>query len=139
MIAARVDLSFGSVMAVGAWVFVAIRRPELGLARGLAARLGVGLLNGLIVVRFGIPWLVATIGTWFFWGGFVLLRHSGEGAGTDFAHGFVQSLVTGRVRRHSGRVLLDGRDHDRVLGGTEPPAASVLTSTWSATTSRVPG
>jgi simple sugar transport system permease protein len=27
----------------------------------------IGWLNGLIVVRFGIPSLVATIGTQFFW------------------------------------------------------------------------
>ena len=54
------------------------------------------MLNGFIVVRFGIPSLVATIGTWFFWGGIVLYGTGGKGAGTEFAHGFVSSLVTGR-------------------------------------------
>jgi simple sugar transport system permease protein len=98
VIAREIDLSFGSVMAVGAWVFVSVGQPELGLLAGLAAGLGVGLLNGLIVVRFGVPSLVATIGTWFFWGGIVVWRTKGVGAGTDFAHGFVQSLITGRVR-----------------------------------------
>jgi len=96
VIAREIDLSFGSVMAVGAWVFVSVGPPELGLLAGLAAGLGVGLLNGLIVVRFGIPSLVATIGTWFFWGGIVVWRTGGKGAGTDFASGFVQSLLTGR-------------------------------------------
>ena len=72
VIAREIDLSFGSVMAVGAWVFVAAGQPVLGLLAGLAAGLGVGLLNGPIVVGFGIPSLVVTIGTWFFWGGIVL-------------------------------------------------------------------
>jgi simple sugar transport system permease protein len=96
VIAREIDLSFGSVMAVGAWVFIAVGHPVLGLLAGLAAGLGVGLLNGLIVVRFGIPSLVATIGTWFFWGGIVVWRTGGKGAGTEFAHGFVQNLLTGR-------------------------------------------
>jgi simple sugar transport system permease protein len=98
VIAREIDLSFGSVMAVGAWVFIVTGRPVVGLIAGLAAGLGVGLLNGLIVVRFGIPSLVATIGTWFFWGGIVLYGTAGKGAGTEFAHGFVSSLITGRVR-----------------------------------------
>lgn len=98
VIAREIDLSFGSVMAVGAWAFVATGQPELGLVAGLAAGLGVGLLNGIIVVRFGIPSLVATIGTWFFWGGIVLYGTGGKGSGTEFAHGFVTSLVTGRIR-----------------------------------------
>jgi simple sugar transport system permease protein len=98
VVAREIDLSFGSVMAVGAWVFIATGRPVVGLIAGLAAGLGVGLLNGLIVVRFGIPSLVATIGTWFFWGGIVLYGTAGKGAGTEFADGFVSSLLTGRVR-----------------------------------------
>jgi simple sugar transport system permease protein len=97
VIAREIDLSFGSVMAVGSWVFVATGRPLLGLVAGVAAGLGVGLLNGIIVVRFAIPSLVATIGTWFFWAGIVLYGTDGKGAGTEFAHGFVSSLVTGRI------------------------------------------
>ncbi len=97
VIAREIDLSFGSVMAVGAWVFVATGQPEVGLIAALAAGLGVGLLNGIIVVRFGIPSLVATIGTWFFWAGIVLYGTGGKGAGTDFASGFVTKLVAGRA------------------------------------------
>jgi simple sugar transport system permease protein len=97
VIAREIDLSFGSVMAVGSWVFVATGRPVVGLVAGVAAGLGVGLLNGIIVVRFAIPSLVATIGTWFFWAGIVLYGTEGKGAGTEFAHGFVSSLVTGRI------------------------------------------
>jgi simple sugar transport system permease protein len=97
VIAREIDVSFGSVMAMGAWVFIATGQPELGLLAGLAAGLGVGLLNGIVVVRFGVPSLVATIGSWFFWAGIVLYGTGGKGAGTDFASGFVTTLVAGRI------------------------------------------
>jgi len=97
VIAREIDLSFGSVMAVGAWVFIATGQPVLGVIAGLATGLGVGLLNGMIVVRFGVPSLVATIGTWFFWAGIVLYGTAGKGAGTDFASGFISNLFTGRI------------------------------------------
>jgi simple sugar transport system permease protein len=97
VIAREIDLSFGSVMAVGSWVFIATGQPVLGLIAGLAAGLGAGVLNGLIVVRFGIPSLVATIGMWFFWAGIVLYGTGGNGAGTEFATGFVSKLITGRI------------------------------------------
>ncbi len=97
VIAREIDLSFGSVMAVGTWVFMSSHQPELGLIAGLAAGLCVGLLNGVVVVRFGIPSLVATIGSWFFWAGIVLVGTGAGGAGTDFASGFVSNLLTGRI------------------------------------------
>jgi len=97
VIAGEIDLSFGSVMAVGTWVFMSCPQPELALIAGIAAGLGVGLLNGFIVVRFGIPSLVATIGTWFFWGGIVIVGTGSAGAGTGFAKGFVTSLLAGRI------------------------------------------
>jgi simple sugar transport system permease protein len=97
VIAREIDLSFGSVMAVGAWVFIAVGEPVLGLIAGLAAGFAAGLANGIIVVRFGIPSLVATIGTWFFWAGIVLYGTGGEGAGTEFARGFVSDLITARI------------------------------------------
>jgi simple sugar transport system permease protein len=97
VIAREIDLSFGSVMALGSWVFVSTGQPELGLIAGLATGLAVGLLNGLIVVKFGVPSLVLTIGTFFFWGGIVVYGTGGKGAGTDFASGFVEKLLTGRA------------------------------------------
>jgi simple sugar transport system permease protein len=97
VIAREIDLSFGSVMAVGTWVFMASQQPELGLVGGVAAGLIVGLLNGVIIVRFGIPSLVATIGSWFFWAGIVLVGTGAVGGGTDFASGFVTHLLTGRI------------------------------------------
>ena len=95
VIAREIDLSFGSVMAVGSWVFIATGRPALGLIAGLAAGLAVGLLNGVIVVRLGVPSLVATIGTMFFWAGIVLVGTNAAGSGTPV--GFVPTLLIGRI------------------------------------------
>jgi simple sugar transport system permease protein len=77
IIATEIDLSFGSIMAVGVMCFLAVFNatgsPILALLGCLLSGLGAGLLNGIIVVRFGIPSLIATIGMQFFWRGFVLV------------------------------------------------------------------
>src|SRR4051812_32049336 len=77
IIATEIDLSFGSIMAVGVMCFLAVFNatgsPVLGLIACLLAGLGAGLLNGIIVVKFWIPSLIATIGTQFFWRGVVLV------------------------------------------------------------------
>jgi simple sugar transport system permease protein len=77
VIAGEIDLSFGSIMAVGTLVFVNVFQTTGNLALAfvscLVAGFLVGLLNGIIVVRLGIPSLVATIGTQFFWRGVVLV------------------------------------------------------------------
>src|SRR4029079_1695302 len=51
VIAREIDLSFGSVMAVGSWVFISVGQPELGLLAGLAASPRGGLLDGAVLCR----------------------------------------------------------------------------------------
>lgn len=77
IIAQEIDLSFGSTMAVSVVAFLAVFNltgsPFLGLIGCLATGFLIGLLNGLIVVKIGIPALIATIGMQFFWRGFVIV------------------------------------------------------------------
>jgi simple sugar transport system permease protein len=77
IIAQEIDLSFGSVMAVSVVSFIevfnATGSPFLGFIACLVTGFLVGLLNGIIVVKIGIPSLIATIGTQFFWRGFLLM------------------------------------------------------------------
>jgi simple sugar transport system permease protein len=84
VIAGEIDLSFGSLMAIGVLVFVNVFAMTGNLALAfvllLVAGFLAGLLNGIIVVRFGIPSLVATIGTQFFWRGVVLVITNGHPA-----------------------------------------------------------
>jgi simple sugar transport system permease protein len=77
VIAKEIDLSFGSIMAVSVMVFVGVfdktGSPLLGLLACLVAGTLAGLLNGIIVVKIGIPSLITTIGMQFFWRGVVLV------------------------------------------------------------------
>lgn len=77
IVAREIDVSFGSIMAVGVMCFLAVFNatgsPLLGLIGCVLAGLGAGLLNGIIVVRLGIPSLIATIGMQYFWRGLVLV------------------------------------------------------------------
>ena len=77
VIAGEMDLSFPSVMAIGMVVFLLtyfeFQSIWLSFAAALLIGLFAGWMNGIIVVRFGIPSLVATIGTQFFWRGAVLV------------------------------------------------------------------
>src|SRR5438105_1794133 len=105
IIAREIDLSFGSIMAVGVMCFLAVFNatgsPILGLAGCLLAGLGAGLLNGLIVVKVGIPSLIATIGMQFFWRGLVLVltqvasNYPLEPAAQ--ADPFLRDLLVGRI------------------------------------------
>jgi len=89
IIAGDIDLSFISIMAVGMVVFWEAYETTSSLGVAFAASLVsgflVGLLNGIIVVRLGIPALIATIGTQFFWRGVVEVIRRGQGESLTLA------------------------------------------------------
>jgi simple sugar transport system permease protein len=103
VIAGEMDLSFPSTMAVGMLVFIrtfeATGSPLLALVCCLMMGFLVGLVNGVVVVKFGIPSLVATIGTQFLWRGVVLVITGGQPAslvplkGTMLHQGLVGRLA----------------------------------------------
>jgi simple sugar transport system permease protein len=89
VIAKEMDLSFPSIMAMGmvAFSFVynqtavipnANIRVFLAIIAALITGAIIGWINGIIVVKFGIPSLVVTIGTQFFWRGAVLVLTQGS-------------------------------------------------------------
>jgi simple sugar transport system permease protein len=102
VIAGEMDLSFPSIMAIGMVAFVMVLNPTgnvfLALLAGLAAGFLAGLLNGAIVVGIGLPSLVVTIGTQFFWRGAVLVLLNGKGHTlTEAKSSFVYSLLVGKL------------------------------------------
>ncbi len=102
IIAKEIDLSFTSVMAWGMAgfdvVFVATGSVELGFVACLLAGLFAGWLNGIIIVKLGVPSLVATIGTQFFWRGVVLTVTNGQGLGmTAVQQSFLYPLLVGKL------------------------------------------
>lgn len=108
IVAKEIDLSFGSIMAWGmaafSVVFLLFREtnPRLGVYLGFIACLLAGLfagwLNGFIVVKLGIPSLVTTIGTQFFWRGVVLVVTNGQGLGMTVVKDTpLYSVLVGRI------------------------------------------
>ena len=72
--------------------------PLLAFIACLAAGAFAGWLNGTIVTKIGIPSLVATIGTQFFWRGVVLVMRNGNGQSLASSKGsVVDTLLVGRL------------------------------------------
>ena len=102
IITGEIDLSFPSIMAFGMTgfdlVFVATRSVWLGFSACLIAGVLAGLLNGFIVVKIGIPSLVATIGTQFFLRGVVMVATNGQGLGmTPVRETVLYPALVGRI------------------------------------------
>ncbi|MFL7790677.1 MAG: ABC transporter permease [Anaerolineae bacterium] len=102
VIAGEMDLSFPSIMGVGMVAFVNVwaltDSAVLAFIASLVAGYLVGLLNGVIVVKLGIPSLVATLGTQFFWKGFVLVVTNAGGVSlVPLKENSLRQILVGRV------------------------------------------
>ncbi len=100
VIAKEMDLSFPSITAMGmvgfwfaynATAFIGNTTVSVGLAILAALIVGtiIGWINGIIVVKVGIPSLVVTIGTQFFWRGAVLVLTNGK----NFPLEYIKSTI----------------------------------------------
>ncbi|MBP8973443.1 MAG: ABC transporter permease [Anaerolineae bacterium] len=102
IIAGDIDLSFISIMAVGMVAFWQVYdwTGSLGVAFAgcLAVGFLVGLLNGIIIVKVGIPALIATIGTQFFWRGVVEVIRGGQGESLVLTKNTVlRNMLVGKI------------------------------------------
>ncbi len=82
LVGGEFDLSVGSVAGlcsiISAWLMTKGHVPvPLGILGGLAAGSAIGLINGLVVVRLGIPAFIATLGMLYAAQGFTLLITNG--------------------------------------------------------------
>lgn len=81
VIAGELDLSFPSVMAISGFSFAELFLVTHNVYFAFMAAITVGaiagLINGLLVVKVGVPSIIATIGTQFFWRGLSALIASG--------------------------------------------------------------
>jgi len=79
--AGEIDLSFPSVIAFSGFIFAYLYREHgltwIAFAAALAGGALVGYVNGLLVAGFGIPSIIATLGTQFFWGGITTVLSGG--------------------------------------------------------------
>jgi len=106
IITGEIDLSFGSIMAWGMTGFdvayLSTHNYWLGFVSCLVFGVMAGLINGFIVVKIGVPSLVATIGTQFFWAGAVLVVTNAQGIGLTFLQESI--LHDGLVGRIGGAI-----------------------------------
>jgi D-xylose transport system permease protein len=84
LILGEIDLSVGYVAALGAVIMADLLSPNHGwpwwsaLTAALLACAGIGILQGLIITKIGLPSFVVTLAGFLFWKG-VLLRLLGSG------------------------------------------------------------
>jgi simple sugar transport system permease protein len=102
VITGEIDLSFPSIMSFGMLAFAVLLawfgNLWLAFAGCLLAGFIAGWLNGWIIMRFGIPSLVATIGTQFFWRGVVQVLTGGNGMSLlPTRDTFFYNLLVGRL------------------------------------------
>lgn len=100
--AGEIDLSFPSVLAASGYAFAVFFEltgiPLAGVLAGLAVGVLAGLLNGLLVVGMGVPAIIATIGTQFFWRGATILVADGLALSlTEIRGTLFHDLVAGRL------------------------------------------
>jgi simple sugar transport system permease protein len=109
VVAGEMDLSFPSIMAMGMVAFYYTYKGTafignvtlqvfLAIVAALVAGTIIGWINGTIIVRFGIPSLVVTIGTQFFWRGAVLVLTQGGNFTLDFIKKTIfHPLLVGKI------------------------------------------
>lgn len=80
--AGEIDLSFPAVISFSGFVFaVLFKEYDLGwiaVVAALASGVMVGLINGIIIAKIGIPSFIATLGTQFFWFGMATVLSGGQ-------------------------------------------------------------
>lgn len=79
--AGEIDLSFPAVIALSGFLFAYVTRhygmPWLGLLAAIAGGCVVGVVNGFLIAVIGIPSIIITIGTSFFWSGVATVLSGG--------------------------------------------------------------
>ena len=83
IVSGEIDLSFGSIVGLGAWTFAATVaagwNPFLSMILAGVVGACAGLLNGLLVTRIGLSSLVLTLGMRFFYRGLIFVGTQGNG------------------------------------------------------------
>jgi simple sugar transport system permease protein len=112
VIAKEMDLSFPSIMAMGmvgfsfayngtAFIGNANIRVGLAIIVGLLVGAIIGWINGIIIVKVGIPSLVVTIGTQFFWRGAVLVLTQGANFSIEYIKSTIwYPLLVGKIGQY---------------------------------------
>ena len=104
--AGEIDLSFPAIVALSgfvfAWVFKTFHTPWApwaGLVLALACGALVGYINGILVAKVGVPSIMATLATQFFWyGATVLLANGLQLNIKEVIPTLVHTIFVGRIK-----------------------------------------
>jgi len=100
--AGEMDLSFSAIIAFSGFVFCYIFRtfgtPWLAFILALSSGALVGLINGWMVAKVGIPSIMATLAAQFFWNGLTILLSGGLSWNIkEIRPYFIHTLLVGRI------------------------------------------
>lgn len=98
----EMDLCFPSTMAMAGFSFAVVVMQTglvwLGMLAAIITGFFIGAGNGFIVSYIGVPSIIATIGTQFFWRGVVMLLSQGLAIGlAENTMGITRSIFVGRL------------------------------------------
>jgi simple sugar transport system permease protein len=110
IVSGEIDLSFGSVAGLGAYIFTQIwlltHNETLSLIGGLFVGSLAGALNGILVTKIGIISMIATLGTNFFWRGVIMVLTEGFGSSlVDTKDTFLRYILVGKVGEIPNQLL----------------------------------
>ncbi len=102
VILGEIDLSFPSILAFSAWIFGTVLSiiHNIWIAAFCSLSVGIisGLINSLLIVKIGIPSIVATIGTQFLFRGLVNVCAEGKGISlVEAKTSMFYALTVGRI------------------------------------------
>ena len=100
--AGEIDLSFSAIIAFSGFIFCYIFRtfgtPWLAFILALSSGALVGLINGWMVAKVGIPSIMATLAAQFFWNGLTILLSGGLSWNIkEIRPYFIHTLFVGRI------------------------------------------
>lgn len=137
----EIDLSAGFVSGVGGVVMAELVKPVTGwpwwasIAAGLVVCASIGLLQGSLITRIGLPAFIVTLGGLLFWQG-VMIKIVGEGGSLLIQDDVVNNIASGNLAPWAGWVLMLvivglyaitawRHDHRRRAAGLVAPPPSV--------------
>ena len=103
--AGEMDLSFPAIVALSGFIFAWVFKkfdapwaPWAGFVLALACGALVGYINGLLVAKIGVPSIMATLATQFFWYGATILLANGLQLNIkDVTTSLVHTIFVGRI------------------------------------------
>lgn len=107
----EIDLSMGFVAGLGGVVMAELVRPTVGwpwwaaIAVALTVCALIGLLQGTLITRIGLPSFVVTLAGLLFWQG-VMLKILGSGGSILIENSIINDIASGNLTRFAGWVVI---------------------------------